>query len=48
MFFPIFLHEPFLVSTPMGESVVDTRFYHNVPISLPNRVSYVDLVESIC
>ena len=39
------LHEPFLVSTPVGESVVAKRVYQNCPISLHNRVSYVDLVE---
>ena len=39
------LHEPFLVSTPVGESVVPKRVYRNCPISLPNRVSNVDLVE---
>ena len=42
---PDILHEPFLVSTLMGESVVAKRVYQNYPISLPNRVSYVDLVE---
>ena len=29
----------------MGESVVAKRVYRNCPIMLPNRVSYVDLVE---
>lgn len=42
---PNILHEPFLVSTPVGESVVPKRIYQNCPISLPNSVSYVDLVE---
>ena len=39
------LHEPFLVSTLVGESVVAKRVYQNCPISLPNRVSYVDIIE---
>ena len=42
---PYILYEPFLVSTPVGESVIAKRVYLNCPISLPNRVSYVDLVE---
>ena len=29
----------------MGESIVAKRVYSNCPISLPNRVSYVDLVR---
>ena len=33
------------MSTPVGESVVAKRVYRNCPIMLPNRVSYVDLVE---
>ena len=33
------------MSTPVGESVVETRVYRNCPIMLPNRVSYVELVE---
>ena len=39
------LHESFLVSTTVEESVVAKRVYQNCPISLPNRVSYVDLIE---
>ena len=42
---PDILHEPFIVSTPMGELVVAKRVYRNCPIMLTNRVSYVDLVE---
>ena len=42
---PEILDEPFLVSTPVGESVVAKRVYRNCPITLTNRVSYVDLVE---
>ena len=33
------------MSTPVGESIVAKRVYRNCPIMLPNRVSYVDLVE---
>ena len=33
------------MSTPVGELVVAKRFNRNFPISLPNRVSYIDLVE---
>ena len=38
-------HEPFIVSTSAGELVVAKRVYKNWRIMLPNRVSYVDLVE---
>ena len=31
--------------TLVGESVVAKRVYKNLPIMLPNRVSYVELVE---
>ena len=33
------------MSTPVAESVDTKRVYRNCPIMLPNRVSYVDLVE---
>ena len=42
---PDILNEPLMVSTPVGESVVAKRVYRNCPIMLPNRVSYVELVE---
>ncbi|XP_069145474.1 uncharacterized protein [Solanum lycopersicum] len=42
---PDILHEPFIVSTPVDESVIAKRVYRNCPIMLPNRVSFVDLVE---
>ena len=45
---PDIFHEPFIVSTPVGESVVAKMVYINFPIMLRNRVSCVDLVESIC
>ena len=39
------MNEPFIVSTPVGESVVAKRLYRNCPILLPNRVTHVELVE---
>ena len=42
---PDVLHEPFIVSTPVGESVVVKKVYRNFPIILPNIVSYVEIVE---
>ena len=42
---PEILHEVFIVCTPVGESVVAKRVYRNCPMMLPNRVSYVDIVE---
>ena len=42
---PDILHEPFIVSTLVGESVISQRVYRNCPIMLPNGVSYVDLVK---
>ena len=40
---PDILHEPFIVSTLVGKSVVAKRVYRNCPIMFPNRVSYVEL-----
>ena len=37
---PDILHEPFIVSTLVGESVIAKRVYRNCPIMLPNRVSF--------
>ena len=42
---PDILHEPFIESALVGESVVSKRVYRKGPISLPNRISYVDVVE---
>ena len=42
---PDVLHEPFIVSTPVGESIVVKKVYRNFPIILPNIVSYVEIVE---
>ena len=33
------------MSIPVDDSIVTKRVYRNYPIMLPNRVSYVDLVE---
>ena len=43
--FPDILHETFIVSIKVGELVVEKRVYRNCPIMLPNRISYVELVE---
>ena len=42
---PEILHEPFIVFTLVGESVVAKRVYKNCPIMFPNRVSHIELVE---
>ena len=42
---PDILDEIFSVSTPVGDSVVAKRVYKGCPISLPNRVTLVDLIE---
>ena len=43
--FPDILNEPFMVSTPIGESVVAKMVYRNNRIMLPSRVIHVELVE---
>ncbi|WMV25033.1 hypothetical protein MTR67_018418 [Solanum verrucosum] len=43
--FPNVLLEPFIVSSPIGDSVVAKRVYRKCPISLSHRVTLVDLVE---
>ena len=42
---PNVLVEPFLVSTPVGDSVVAKRLYRSCPILLSNRVTLVALVK---
>ncbi|KAH0748282.1 hypothetical protein KY290_027514 [Solanum tuberosum] len=42
---PDVLDKPFSVSTPVGDSIVAKRVYRGCPISLPNTVTLVDLVE---
>ena len=39
------LDEPFPVSNHVGDSVVPRRVYRGCPISFPNRVTLVDLIE---
>ena len=39
------LSELFIVSTPVGESVIAKWVYRNCPIMLPQNVSYVNTVE---
>ena len=41
---PDVLYEPFLVSTPVGDSVISKRVFRDCHIALPNRVTFVDLV----
>ena len=42
---PDIFHEPLLVSTTMGDSILFKRVYRVCLVSLPNRVTLVDLVE---
>ena len=39
------LDEPFPVSNHVGDSVVPRRVYRGCPISFPNTVTFVDLIE---
>ena len=39
------LNKQFMVTTPVGESVVTKRVYTNFPLILPNIVTQVELVE---
>ena len=39
------VNKPFMVSTPVGDSVIAKRVYSNCPIMLPNRVTHVEFVE---
>ncbi|KAH0657090.1 hypothetical protein KY285_031972 [Solanum tuberosum] len=42
---PNVLKDPFSVSTPIGDSIVAKRVYGKCPVSLSQRVTFVDLVE---
>ena len=42
---PNVLIEPFLVTTSICDSVVARRVFRSCPISFPNRLTWVDLVE---
>ena len=39
------LVEPFLVTTPVGHSIVSRRVFKSYPIYFPNQITWVDLVE---
>ena len=39
------LHEPFLVSTPIGDDIRAERVYKDYPINVLDRVTYADLIE---
>ena len=39
------LIEPFSFTTQVGDSVMATRVFKSCPISFPNRVTLVELVE---
>ena len=39
------LIKPFSVTTPVGDSVVARKVFKNFPISLTNRVTWMDLLE---
>ena len=42
---PDILIKPFSVTTPVDDSIVARRVFRGCPISFPNRVTWVDLVE---
>ena len=42
---PEISHEPFLVSTPIGDNISAERIYRYCPINVLHRVTYVDLIE---
>ena len=41
---PEILHEPFLVSTPIGDSVRSESVYRDCPIIVLNKVTHADLI----
>ena len=43
--FPEILHEPILVSTPIGDYIRAERVYKNFPINILDRVTQADLME---
>ena len=43
--FPEILHEPILVSTPIGDDIIVEREHKNFPIHFLDRVTHGDLVE---
>ena len=42
---PEILHEPFVVSIPIGDSIRAERVYRDFTITVLDRVTYVDLIE---
>ena len=42
---PEILHEPFHVSTPIGDSVREERVYRDCPITVLNNATDADLIE---
>ena len=45
-FLPEILHEPFLVSTPIRYNIRTERVYRDCRITVLDRVTYADLIES--
>ena len=43
---PDILHDPFLVSTPIGDTIRVERVYTDFSIIVFDRVTYADLIES--
>ena len=39
------LSEQFIVSTPVGESILAERFYRDCPISVSHRSTMADLID---
>ena len=44
-FLPKILHEPFLVSTPIGDNIRVERVYRDCPLTFLDRFTYADLIE---
>ena len=42
---PEILHEPFLVSTPIGDDIISKKVYKECPINILDRVTHADLIE---
>ena len=42
---PEILHEPFLVSTPIGDNIRAERVYKEYPINILDKVTLADLIE---
>ena len=44
---PVILHEPFQVSTPIGDNIRAEKVYRDCPIIFLDRVTYDDLIQLI-